>query len=145
MVVSTVWKGDIIDTLDKSPEFELVPMDRYVEGCEACELEGRVSTQIGRALGEPYDKDTFEVSASISLSITRSYLVFSPFLPRSPKTPVRLRPRRTKVKTEGRVKTKVKAKIQLRAGIKIPLRTTMKERARARVRVRKVEMPASSV
>ena len=61
LVASSVWRPDFKNSLEKYPEFDLVPLDFAVPACDACHLGGRMSTLIGRLSGLPYDRWGFEI------------------------------------------------------------------------------------
>lgn len=67
LVQSAIWRANFTEALKKYPDFELSETGDHVEGCEACNLEGRVSTQLSKVCGTPYDKESFGVRPILSL------------------------------------------------------------------------------
>ncbi|KIK57796.1 hypothetical protein GYMLUDRAFT_45988 [Collybiopsis luxurians FD-317 M1] len=56
LVASSVWRPEFKAPLEKYPELDLSQLDFAVPGCDACHLGARMSTLIGRLLGQPYDR-----------------------------------------------------------------------------------------
>ncbi|VDB82998.1 unnamed protein product [Peniophora sp. CBMAI 1063] len=59
-VASSVWRPGLKKALLALPDFTLSHLDFAVPHCDACHLGGRMSTFLGRASGQPYDRDSFE-------------------------------------------------------------------------------------
>jgi len=68
LVTSSVWRTEFKKPLEMYPDLETVRMDFAVPNCDACHLSGRLSTLIGRCLGEPYDRLTFESLSESDMS-----------------------------------------------------------------------------
>ncbi len=58
-MASSIWRPKFRKALDKYPTFECVPLDISVPFCDACHLNGRLSTLLGRLGGVSYNKIGF--------------------------------------------------------------------------------------
>ena len=61
MVTSSIWRTKFKTALETYPEFECRKLDEAVEGCDACQMGGRMSKFIGCLEGQAYDRKTFSV------------------------------------------------------------------------------------